>query len=181
MTGCSGEHFYIRSPNRIIQNTAHAQSVDYLRVGRSKFRHVILITRIPWVHIRVHQATRSHRGQVPERTPDCPEPKTFNTFSHKKHIAIPMTREEIRDWHGLKDLALSWCAVLWRGRGLCVETANNHLPCFALCRKTTPPNKQQAAKPYKTARNWAQVTQQQQAQIYVSIIYFYIYAYISTF
>ena len=31
--------------------------------------------------------------------------------------------------------------------------------------------------------NWAQVTQkkQQQAEIYVSIIYFYIYAYISTF
>ena len=172
MTRCSGKHFYMRSPNRIIQNTGHAQSVDYLRVGRSTFFPVILITRIPWVHIRVHHATRSHRGQVPERTSDCPEPKTFNTFSHKKHIAIPMTTEEIRDWPGLKDLALSW----WIG-------ANNHLPCFALCRKTTPPNKQQAAKPYKTARNWAQVTQkkQQQAQIYVSIIYFYIYAYISTF
>ena len=108
MTCCSGEHFYIPSPNRIIQNTAHAQSVDYLRVGRSTFCHVILITRIPWVHICVHHETRSHRGEVPERTSDCPEPKPFNTFSHKKHIAIPMTTEEIRDWPGLKDLALSW-------------------------------------------------------------------------
>ena len=108
MSRCSGKHFYIRSPNRIIQNTAHAQSVDYLRVGRSTFCPVILITRIPWVHIRVHHATRSHRGQVPECTSDCPEPQTFNTFSHKKHITIPMTTEEIRDWHGLKDLALSW-------------------------------------------------------------------------
>ena len=38
-------------------------------------------------------------------------------------------------------------------------------------------------KTYKMAMNWAQVTQkkQQQAQVYVSTIYFYIYAYISTF
>ena len=74
------------------------------------------------------------------------------------------------------------CAVLWCGRDLWVETAHSHLPCFALCRKTTP-NKQRAAKRYKMAMNWAQVTQkkQQQAQVYVSTIYFYIYAYISTF
>ena len=31
----------------IIQNTAHAQTVDYLRVGRVMFCHAILITRIP--------------------------------------------------------------------------------------------------------------------------------------
>ena len=74
------------------------------------------------------------------------------------------------------------CAVLWCGRDLCVETAHSHLPYFALCRKTTP-NKQRAAKRYKMAMNWAQVTQkkQQQGQVYVSTIYFYIYAYISTF
>ena len=29
--------------------------------------------------------------EVPERTSDCPEPKTFKKISHKKHIAIPMT------------------------------------------------------------------------------------------
>ena len=64
------------------------------------------------------------------------------------------------------------CAVLWCGRDLWVETAQSQLPCFALCRKTTP-NKQRAAKPYKMAMNWAQVTQkkQQQTQVYVSTIY----------
>ena len=31
----------------IISNTAHAQTVDYLRVGRAMFCHAILITRIP--------------------------------------------------------------------------------------------------------------------------------------
>ena len=51
-----------------------------------------------------------------------------------------------------------------------------------LWRKTTP-NKQQATKLYEMVMNWAQVKQekQQQAQVYVSTIYFYIYAYISTF
>ena len=92
-----------------------------------------------------------------------------------------MTREEIRYWPGLKDLALSW----WIGARFfdAGEVCELKLPCFALCRKTTPLNKQQAAKPHKTAMNWAQVTQkkQQQPQIYVSIIYFYIYDYISTF
>ena len=132
MTRCSGEHFYIPSPNRVIQNTAQAQSVDYLRVGRSPFRHVILITRIPWVRIRVHHARRSHRGQVPERTPDCPEPKTFNTFSHKKHIAIPMTTEEIRDWPGLKDLALSWwIGALFFDAGEVCELKLQTVTCLA--------------------------------------------------
>jgi len=37
--------FYISSSNWIIPNVAHAQSVDYLRVGRSMFCHAILITR----------------------------------------------------------------------------------------------------------------------------------------
>ena len=60
------------------------------------------------MRIRVHHARRTHRGQVPERTPDCPEPKTFNTFSNKKHITIPMTREEIET-----DLALR----IWRFHG----------------------------------------------------------------
>ena len=73
------------------------------------------------------------------------------------------------------------CAVLWCGRDLWVETAHSHLPCFALCRKTTP-NKQRAAKRYKMAMNWAHTQKkQQQAQVCVSTIYFYIYAYISTF
>ena len=49
----------------------------------------------------------------------------------------------------------------------------SHLPCFALCRKTTP-NKQRIAKPCKMAINWAQVTQkkQQQTKVCVSTIFF---------
>ena len=37
-------------------------SVDYLRVGRFMFCHAVLITQIPWVHVRFHLATRGHRG-----------------------------------------------------------------------------------------------------------------------
>ena len=44
-------------------------------------------------------------------------------------------------------------------------------------------DKQRAAKPYKMAMNWAQVTQKkrQQVQIYVSKIYFYIYTFFLRF
>ena len=38
--------FYIRSSIGQF-NTAHAQTIDYLRVGRAMFCHAILITRIP--------------------------------------------------------------------------------------------------------------------------------------
>ena len=79
--------FHIRSSNWIILNTTHAQSVDYLRVGRSVFafttQHVVI--------------------EVPERTSDCSELKTFKTFSHKKRISIPMTRGRDRK----TDLALT--------------------------------------------------------------------------
>ena len=83
---------------------------------------------------------------------------------------------------GFVGFMVNQCAVLWCGRDLWVKTSHSHVPCFALCRKTTP-NKQRAAKLYKMAMNWAKVTQekQQQAQVYVSTIYFYIHAYISTF
>ena len=36
--------------NSVLPNAAHAQSVDYLRVGTSMFCHVILITEIPCIH-----------------------------------------------------------------------------------------------------------------------------------
>ena len=42
--------FYIRSSNWIIPNTAHVQSIDCLRVGRSMFCNAILISQIPWVY-----------------------------------------------------------------------------------------------------------------------------------
>ena len=111
--------------------------------------------------------------EFPERTSDCPEPKTFKNISHKKRIAIPMTRgrEKRLTWpKRIWALMVNRCALPWCGRDLWVETAHSHLPCFALCRKTTP-NKQRPSKPYKIAMNWAQVTQkkQQQTQVYVSL------------
>ena len=98
--------FYTRSCNWIIPNIAHEQSVDYLRVGRPMFCHAILITLIPWVHIRV--TTQRLVIEFPERTSRCPEPKAFKTFPHKKHIAVPMTKEEKGGVPGLKGLALLW-------------------------------------------------------------------------
>ena len=38
-----------------------------------------------------------------------------------------------------------------------IETGHSHLPCFALCRKTTPKKQRRAAKPYKMVMNWAQI------------------------
>ena len=62
----------------IIPNTAHAQTVDYRRVGRAMFCHAILITRIPWlVHVPVHYATRSHHSWAYLRLPRIR--KTFKT------------------------------------------------------------------------------------------------------
>ena len=47
--------------------------------------------------------------EFPERTSDCPEPKTLKKISTKnRDIAIPMTRGSLRDWPCLKDLALIW-------------------------------------------------------------------------
>ena len=113
--------------------------------------------------------------EVPESTSDCPEPNTIQKISHKNTSQYLLQGEEIRDWPGLNNLALSWwigARLFDAGRDLWVETAQSHLPCFALCKKITP-NKQRAAKPYKMAMNWVQVTQkkQQQTQVYVSKIY----------
>ena len=83
------------------------------------------------------------------------------TRARDKRLTMPL---------GFDGFMVNQCAVLWCGRDLCFETAHSHLPCFALCRKTTP-NKQQAAKPCKMAMNWVQVTQKKQQQVYVSTIY----------
>ena len=72
-------------------------------------------------------------------------------FPTKKHGAIPMTRgrdERLTMPKGFGAFMVNQCAVLWCGRNLWVATAHSNLPCFALCRKTTP-NKQRTAKPYK--------------------------------
>ena len=47
--------------------------------------------------------------EFPERTSDCPEPKTFKKISHKKRIAIPMT--------GGRDKRLTWPKRIWRFHG----------------------------------------------------------------
>ena len=52
--------FYIRSFIWIIPNRLRA--ISRLSEGFFMFCHVILITQIPWVYVRVHHATRSHRG-----------------------------------------------------------------------------------------------------------------------
>ena len=124
--------------------------------------------------MRVHHATRSHR--VSWAHVRSPRIKTFKKFPTKDTSQYPWQGEEIRDSLGLKRFGafmVNQCTVLWCGRNLWVETAHSHLRCFALCGKTTP-NKQRAAKPYKMAMNWAQVTQkkQQHAQVYVNTIFF---------
>ena len=42
---CFLRTFLLRSSNWIIPNTTHAQSVDYLRVGRSMFSQAVLNTK----------------------------------------------------------------------------------------------------------------------------------------
>ena len=53
--------------------------------------------------------------KVQERMSDCPVPKTFKKFSHKKRTLLqhPWQGKEIRDWPGLKDLVLSWWIGAW--------------------------------------------------------------------
>ena len=87
--------FLLRSSNWIIPNTAHAQSVDYPRVGRSMFCHAVLTTQFPWVHVRVLHATRSNwvswsQVRLP-RTKNLKKNR-FKIISRKNHIAIPMTK-----------------------------------------------------------------------------------------
>ena len=161
--------FYIRSSNWIIPNTAHAQSVDYLRVGRSMFCHAILITGSPE---SMFEFTTQHVViEVPERTSDCSEPKTIKKNFPQKHIEI---------WRGeAKRLALR----IWRFHGESVRGSlmrerfvswDSTEPLGMLRWKTTP-YKQRAAQPYKIATNWVQVIEkkQQQTHVYVSTIYFY--------
>ena len=161
--------FYIRSSNWIIPNTAHAQSVDYLRVGGSMFCHAILITRFPWVHVRVHHRTCSHRGSLAHvrllRT------KNYQEHFPQKHIAI---------WRGeAKRLALR----IWRFHGESVRgslmrerfVSWDFTEPLGMLRWKTTPYTQRAAQLYKMVANWALVTQkkQQQTHIFVSTIYFY--------
>ena len=62
----------------IIPNTAHAQTVDYLRVGRASFvmQHWLPDPLTEPFHVLVHRATRSHRSWAHLR---LPRRKTFKT------------------------------------------------------------------------------------------------------
>ena len=104
-------------------------------------------------------------------------------FPTKKHVAIPMTRgrdKRLTMPKGFGAFMVNHCAVLWCGRNLRVATAHSNLPCFALCRKQHRTNKEPQNR---IKMNLAQVTEnkQQQTQVHVSTIYFYIHVYISTF
>ena len=78
----------------MIPNTAHAQSVDYLRVGGSMFCHAILITGSPE---SMFEFTTQHVViEVPERTSDCSEPKTIKKISLKNTSKYDEGR--LRDW-----------------------------------------------------------------------------------
>ena len=57
--------------------------------------------------VRVHHATRSHRGSW-AHVRYCPEPKTLKNISHKNTSQHPWRGEVIRGRPGIKDLALSW-------------------------------------------------------------------------
>ena len=77
--------------------------------------------------------------------------KTSKKISRIKHIAIPMTRGSYKrlTWpEGFGASMVNRCAVLWCGRDFELKLHTVTLPCFALCRKTTP-NKQRAAKRIK--------------------------------
>ena len=90
----------------IIPNTADVQSVDYLSVGRSMFCNAVLTTRFPWVYVRLHRPTRSHR--VSWAHVRLYGTKNFQKISHEKTSQYPWLGEQIRNWPSLKDLALSW-------------------------------------------------------------------------
>ena len=77
--------------------------------------------------------------------------KTFRKIFHIKHIAIPMTRGCYKrlTWpEGFGAFMVNRCAVLWCRRDFELRLHTVTLPCFALCRKTTP-NKQRPAQRIK--------------------------------
>ena len=87
--------FYRHSSNFIIPNTAYARAIS--RLSQSGKIHVLSCN----IDCPDPEAMSAFTMQcvvieVPERTSDCPEPKTFKKYSHKRHIAVPMTRGRAR-------------------------------------------------------------------------------------
>ena len=90
----------------IISNTAHAQSVDYLRVRRCMYGHAILITQIPWVYVSVHRATRRSVLEVPQHMSDYQNRKLSKNFPTKNTSWYLLMRE--------RDKRLTWPKRIWR-------------------------------------------------------------------
>ena len=104
-------------------------------------------------------------------------------FPTKNTAQYPWLGEEMRDWPCLKDLALSWwiSARFFDAAEIC-ELRLHTVTCLALLYvgKQHRTNKEPQNR---IKMNLAQVTEnkQQQTQVHVSTIYFYIHVYISTF
>ena len=138
--------FYSRSSSWIIPNTAHAQLVDYLKVGRCMYGHAILITRIPWVYVSVHRATRRSVLEVPQHMSDYRSENFPKNFPQKTHRNTCWWGKEIRDSPSLKGFGsfmANRCAVLWCESDLWDETAHSNLLCFAFLWEKHRKNKEQ--------------------------------------
>ena len=138
---------------------------------------------IQWMSVfKMIAFTTQHGGiEVPERTSDCPEPNTFKNISLKTQrnahdLALRIWRSD-DGWIGARFFDAERF-VSWN----CTQSP-------ALLRFTTP-KKQRAAKQYKVAMNWAQVTQKNQQQTQVSLnynlflylgLYFYVWTTILNF
>ena len=86
----------------------------------------------------------------------------------------------MRDLSGFQDLLLLWWigALFIDSREICELRLHKVMQLALLYERKQNWKKQHVAKPDKMAMNWTQYTQkkQQQTQVYVSEIYFYIYA-----
>ena len=122
--------------------------------------------------------------EVPDNTSDCAEPKTFKKRSHKKHFAIPMTREEIRDWPGLN--LKTWRFHGESMRGSLMSERFVSLDCTqapALLRFMKENNSEKKKEP-QNRKKWPSI----EASLHRNstnrpkfTFYFYSYAYIYTF
>ena len=139
---------------------------------------------------KIHVLSHSIDYPVPLSPSSCsahvrlPGTKDFQkNFPQKNTSQYPWLGEEIRDWPCLKDLALSWwiSARFFDAAEIC-ELRLHTVTCLAslYVGKQHRTNKEPQNR---IKMNLAQVTEnkQQQTQVHVSTIYFYIHVYISTF
>ena len=156
-----------------LDNSKHRSSA-ISRLSEGRKIHVLScnidLTRFPWVHVRVHHTTFSHRGS-------WAHVRLLRTKNYKKNFP----QKHIEIWRGeAKRLALRICRFYGESvRGSLIRERFVSWDCtepLGMLRWKTTPYKQRAAQTYKMATNWAQVIQkkQQQTHVYVSTIYFYL-------